>query len=541
MKEGAVGSSMHILHRGEAEVLVGQTSVAKLGSGVVFGEMMLLGLAERRTATVRALEFCDCRVIQRTVLMRLMKMFPREKEKFKALARERLAELQTISLQEEKRRLTCKLLLPPLGQLISRSPSRTKGSRQHSAVSSRNPTPPPLLPRSLTCHSPGHPFNCEERERSVSADRLVLASTDSPMSWKAQRALSKRTFAVDTGLQSSTDWEPDSDLSERNVADLSDQNVRRMMARSLAPSPCADLFGPVVDTESRTVPRPHSSLAEAIDAEGRRISSHAIIGGNVCQGARSGFGQSFLLEESSEPFKPASAPTDACACSPTASCSSHRISAIEDRSFARRGQGVANGVAASTSFCTTTPQSPRRAQTSVSLMSHRGPGPKPQVPRPAPRSRRAISPLAVPSRAATSSRSPVRFAARPGAEKSPPVSANSPCRSQLHAEPPRIAARKPLRSAICQGFVEADPWSPSLNSTRMARLLMLPDASRRETRTSDDPSKFAMYGLASSTAPGRTSGGLRPTRPRQHASPGRPGSLMNSAAAAALRGDLSGV
>jgi hypothetical protein len=94
VKEGAKGSSMYILRRGEVEVICSGVSVARLASGSVFGEILLLGAADRRTATVRATEFSDCRVVPREVLQRLLRLFPREKVFFEHLARERMGALK---------------------------------------------------------------------------------------------------------------------------------------------------------------------------------------------------------------------------------------------------------------------------------------------------------------------------------------------------------------------------------------------------------------------------------------------------------------
>jgi len=94
VKEGAKGNSMYILRRGEVDIIAGGVQVARLGSGSVFGEILLLGVADRRTATVRASEFSDCRVVQRKYLQRLLRLFPREKLFFEHLARQRIMELK---------------------------------------------------------------------------------------------------------------------------------------------------------------------------------------------------------------------------------------------------------------------------------------------------------------------------------------------------------------------------------------------------------------------------------------------------------------
>jgi len=96
-KEGAKGSSMYVLRRGEVEIICGGVVVAKLGSGSIFGEILLLGVSDRRTATVQATEFSDCRVVQRTYLQRLLRLFPREKAFFEQVARQRMIELKAVA------------------------------------------------------------------------------------------------------------------------------------------------------------------------------------------------------------------------------------------------------------------------------------------------------------------------------------------------------------------------------------------------------------------------------------------------------------
>lgn len=96
-KEGAKGNSLYVLRRGEVEVGVGGVVVAKLGSGSIFGEILLLGVSDRRTATVQATEFSDCRVVQRKYLQRLLRLFPREKLFFEQVARQRMDELKAVA------------------------------------------------------------------------------------------------------------------------------------------------------------------------------------------------------------------------------------------------------------------------------------------------------------------------------------------------------------------------------------------------------------------------------------------------------------
>merc|ERR1711879_207850 len=94
IKEGEHGSQMYFLHRGLVEVLVDHETrqVAQLASGSVFGELALLGNG-KRTSTVRALEVCDCRVINADAFHNALRRFPAERAYFYELAQQRCKEI----------------------------------------------------------------------------------------------------------------------------------------------------------------------------------------------------------------------------------------------------------------------------------------------------------------------------------------------------------------------------------------------------------------------------------------------------------------
>lgn len=102
VKEGSKGNSMYILRRGEVEILSRGQAVTRLGSGSVFGEILMLGVSDRRTATVRATEFSDCRVVSRKCLQRLLRVFPREKIYFEQVARTRMMETKVAAPPERR-------------------------------------------------------------------------------------------------------------------------------------------------------------------------------------------------------------------------------------------------------------------------------------------------------------------------------------------------------------------------------------------------------------------------------------------------------
>lgn len=104
MTEGDVGNRLFYLYRGEADVLVGQgkIKVATLGPGAVFGEMALLSSSlAKRTATIRATEFCDCRVLDNHTFHRLLRKFPDERGAFERMAKERLQELERAKRKDD--------------------------------------------------------------------------------------------------------------------------------------------------------------------------------------------------------------------------------------------------------------------------------------------------------------------------------------------------------------------------------------------------------------------------------------------------------
>lgn len=91
IKEGEVGHKMYIIRRGRAEVLLGQSEekIAVLESGDIFGEIVFFG-QPTRVASVKAIEFCDCRTLEKSAFQWLMRQFPQEKLRFERLAQERL-------------------------------------------------------------------------------------------------------------------------------------------------------------------------------------------------------------------------------------------------------------------------------------------------------------------------------------------------------------------------------------------------------------------------------------------------------------------
>ncbi|CEM05198.1 unnamed protein product [Vitrella brassicaformis CCMP3155] len=100
IKEGTYGRSMFILNKGLVEVTVKSQRVARLEDGSVFGEIALLGIVNKRTATIRTLTCCDMRVISRTAFNRLLAQYPDERKKFEIEAQRKLQEVTEIAAKQ---------------------------------------------------------------------------------------------------------------------------------------------------------------------------------------------------------------------------------------------------------------------------------------------------------------------------------------------------------------------------------------------------------------------------------------------------------
>merc|ERR1719305_1136261 len=102
IEEGSRGHSMFVLHKGLVEVSANGRVVCRLKDGSVFGEMALLDISNRRTATVKTLERCDCAVIFRNVFFHILEKYPWERRKFQREAKRKLLQLgKLISVKGE--------------------------------------------------------------------------------------------------------------------------------------------------------------------------------------------------------------------------------------------------------------------------------------------------------------------------------------------------------------------------------------------------------------------------------------------------------
>eukprot|EP00931_Biecheleriopsis_adriatica_P063993 TRINITY_DN38865_c0_g1_i2.p1 TRINITY_DN38865_c0_g1~~TRINITY_DN38865_c0_g1_i2.p1 ORF type:complete len:1895 (+),score=478.18 TRINITY_DN38865_c0_g1_i2:83-5767(+) len=86
VKEDTEGEEMYILYSGQMEVKVKGMKVGQLEGGMCFGEMALLGLVKRRSATVVAKTMSDVRILSRDSLSEAIKEHPEELIRFERLA-----------------------------------------------------------------------------------------------------------------------------------------------------------------------------------------------------------------------------------------------------------------------------------------------------------------------------------------------------------------------------------------------------------------------------------------------------------------------
>jgi CRP-like cAMP-binding protein len=102
MKEGSVTSTVVFLFHGSVDVVKRDQKITTLGDGSVLGELACLGSRNKRTCTVIANEFCDCRSMDARHFKALLKRHPIAKAHFESIAEERNEEIERINRREEK-------------------------------------------------------------------------------------------------------------------------------------------------------------------------------------------------------------------------------------------------------------------------------------------------------------------------------------------------------------------------------------------------------------------------------------------------------
>jgi voltage-gated potassium channel len=102
MRAGEAGEEMYFINRGKVEVVSADNEVvyATLASGDFFGEIALL-LREPRTASVRAVDYCDLYVLSNAAFKRILARHPGVAAYITAIAKKRQEESEQLQEREE--------------------------------------------------------------------------------------------------------------------------------------------------------------------------------------------------------------------------------------------------------------------------------------------------------------------------------------------------------------------------------------------------------------------------------------------------------
>jgi len=98
--QGEEGDSCFILQHGEAEASKGGVAVKSFQPGSIFGEFVMLGLTEKREATVAAVSVCLVLELQQQKLLAALKAFPDEVQIFQELALAHLKDTVPTAMQQ---------------------------------------------------------------------------------------------------------------------------------------------------------------------------------------------------------------------------------------------------------------------------------------------------------------------------------------------------------------------------------------------------------------------------------------------------------
>eukprot|EP00746_Dinoflagellata_sp_MGD_P152860 gnl/MRDRNA2_/MRDRNA2_83930_c0_seq1.p1 gnl/MRDRNA2_/MRDRNA2_83930_c0~~gnl/MRDRNA2_/MRDRNA2_83930_c0_seq1.p1 ORF type:complete len:350 (-),score=58.42 gnl/MRDRNA2_/MRDRNA2_83930_c0_seq1:31-1080(-) len=172
LKQGSCGDSMYILSRGTVDIVLGDKTVCQLEDGSIFGEIALLGVSSKRSATVRAASFCDCRVLHRDGFLRLLKRYPEEHAYYNKQAKIRLEELQ--KQQQVSNRSSVKSPpgfgpQPDPSELAKNLAAKLRNRRRSIGVMQ---VPPSHQPRSRSVGVMEVPSSHKPRRRSCVADPM---------------------------------------------------------------------------------------------------------------------------------------------------------------------------------------------------------------------------------------------------------------------------------------------------------------------------------------------------------------------------------
>jgi len=105
MKENALGVEMFILRAGNVKVEKNSKLVAELSSGVVLGELAVLGDDKKRTATVTCTSLCLIRVVHGDIFTEILDAFPASKKMFDHAYVARLVAIEMQGASEDLKKL----------------------------------------------------------------------------------------------------------------------------------------------------------------------------------------------------------------------------------------------------------------------------------------------------------------------------------------------------------------------------------------------------------------------------------------------------
>jgi CRP-like cAMP-binding protein len=101
MKEGHYGDEMYILRAGTVKIEKNNKFVVELPSGVVLGELAVLGSDKRRTATVTCTSLCLIRALHADVFHEILEKFPHAKRSFDHAYVARLVSVEVHNAKDE--------------------------------------------------------------------------------------------------------------------------------------------------------------------------------------------------------------------------------------------------------------------------------------------------------------------------------------------------------------------------------------------------------------------------------------------------------
>lgn len=102
---GKQAKHLHVIHRGECEVVLDGLVVTTLDAGKCFGEINLLGLSPYATATIRTKTMCHLFLVAADTFINTLKTYPRERHIFETEAMRRYRELIKLQCNSRKREL----------------------------------------------------------------------------------------------------------------------------------------------------------------------------------------------------------------------------------------------------------------------------------------------------------------------------------------------------------------------------------------------------------------------------------------------------